>query len=225
MGRPGPASNIAYCYYVRNIEDVPHIVVEYVDGGNLREWIADGKCVDYKINLDLALQFCHGMEWAHKDGMIHRDIKPENVLMTKDGLLKITDFGLVRGGDGAMAGAGQKAEAAQTGDANLTMVGDFMGSAGYMAPEQAANPKEWTNGPTFSVSASACMNVLRGTALQRYHRQKQEPPEPGEGQPGCNIPPDLAALLKQCVQWNREDRRVNSRTSATYSPAYTSHLK
>ena len=75
--------NIAYCYYVRSIEDVPHIFVEYVDGGNLEQWIAEGKCIDYRVSLDLAIQFCHGMEHAHSKGMIHRDIKPENVLMTK----------------------------------------------------------------------------------------------------------------------------------------------
>jgi hypothetical protein len=86
--------NIAYCYYVRSIEDVPHIFVEYVDGGNLRQWIAEGKCIDYRVSLDLAIQFCHGMEHAHSKGMIHRDIKPKNVLMTKEGQLKVTDFGL-----------------------------------------------------------------------------------------------------------------------------------
>jgi len=53
--------NIVHCYYVTNIEGVPHIVVEYVDGGNLRQWIEDGKCIDYRTNLDLAIQFCHGM--------------------------------------------------------------------------------------------------------------------------------------------------------------------
>ena len=90
--------NIAYCYYVRSIEEVPHIFVEYVDGGNLRQWIEEGKCIDYRVSLDLAIQFCHGMECAHSKGMIHRDIKPENVLLTKDGILKITDFGLVRTG-------------------------------------------------------------------------------------------------------------------------------
>ena len=76
--------NIAYCYYVRSIEEVPHIFVEYVDGGNLRQWIEEGRCIDYRLSLDLAIQFCHGMEFAHSKGMIHRDIKPENVLMTKE---------------------------------------------------------------------------------------------------------------------------------------------
>ena len=87
---------IAYCYYVRQIEDVPHIFIEYVDGGNLREWIADMRCHDLRIGIDLAIQFCHGIEYAHERGMVHRDIKPENILMTKDGILKVTDFGIAR---------------------------------------------------------------------------------------------------------------------------------
>jgi serine/threonine protein kinase len=90
--------NIAYCYFVRKIEDVPHIFVEYVDGGNLRQWIEDGRCADLKTGLDLAIQFCHGMAYAHSKGMIHRDIKPENILMTQDVTLKITGFGIAKWG-------------------------------------------------------------------------------------------------------------------------------
>ena len=199
--------NIAYCYYVRNIEDVPHIVVEYVDGGNLLEWIADGKCLDYKTNLDLALQFCHGMEWAHKKGMIHRDIKPENVLMTKDGLLKITDFGLVRGGDGPTAGAGRTTASKQVDDSNLTTIGDFMGTAGYMAPEQAkdaAGVDERADIFSFGV----CMYEMFCGArpYDTTVGEKQEPPEPAKVSLDDNFPPDLAELLKQCIQWNRDDR-------------------
>ncbi len=91
--------NIAYCYFVRNIGEIPHIFVEYVDGGNLREWIEEGRCSDLKTGLDLAIQFCHGMAHAHNKGMIHRDIKPGNILMTKDGTLKVTDFGIARVGN------------------------------------------------------------------------------------------------------------------------------
>jgi serine/threonine protein kinase len=62
--------------------------------GNLQEWIAKGRCADLKVGLDLAIQFCHGLEHAHSQGLIHRDIKPENVLLTREGTLKITDFGM-----------------------------------------------------------------------------------------------------------------------------------
>jgi serine/threonine protein kinase len=90
--------SIAYCYYVHPLDGVPLVVVEYLDGGNLQEWIAKGRCTDLKVGLDLAIQFCHGLEHAHSQGMIHRDIKPENVLLTREGTLKITDFGIVQVG-------------------------------------------------------------------------------------------------------------------------------
>ena len=130
--------NIAYCYYVRNIEAVPHIFIEYVDGGNLRQWIEDGKCIDYRTNLDLAIQFCHGMGHAHAKGMIHRDIKPENVLMTREGLLKITDFGLIKAIDAvsALNSAGVAQDNPAKGS-TLTTIGTVMGTKQYMAPEQA----------------------------------------------------------------------------------------
>jgi serine/threonine protein kinase len=69
--------NIAYCYFVRNIEEVPHLFVEYVDGDNLREWIRNGRGAHPKVGLDLAIQFCHGMAQAHAKGLIHRDVRPE----------------------------------------------------------------------------------------------------------------------------------------------------
>ena len=70
--------NIAYCYYAQPLGELLVLVIEYVDGGNLRDWIADGRCANLKTGLDLAIQFCHGLEHAHKKGLVHRDIKPEN---------------------------------------------------------------------------------------------------------------------------------------------------
>src|SRR5437868_6146652 len=56
--------HVAYCYYVHVLSNVPLVVIEYLDGGNLRDWIADGKCADIKAGLDLAIQFCHALEHA-----------------------------------------------------------------------------------------------------------------------------------------------------------------
>jgi len=130
----GMHPNIAYCYFVKPVDNVPCIFIEYVDGGNLREWIAEGECLDIRASLNMAIQFCHGMEHAHQRGAIHRDIKPENVLMTKEGRVKITDFGL--------AGAVEK-EAGKgviKADSPLTQFGDVMGTEAYMAPEQWEDP-------------------------------------------------------------------------------------
>jgi WD40 repeat protein len=126
--------NIAYCYFVKLVDGIPCIFIEYVEGGNLRGWIAEGQCLDIRASLDMAIQFCHGMEHAHKKGVIHRDIKPENILMTREGGVKITDFGLA----GALEGVVGKVAAIKGGD--LTRFGDVMGTEAYMAPEQWEGP-------------------------------------------------------------------------------------
>ena len=92
----GMHPNIAHCYFVREIEGVPYIFIEYVDGNTLTEWIREGRCADLRVALDLAIQFCCGMAYAHSKGLIHRDIKPDNILLAEDGTLKVTDFGFAR---------------------------------------------------------------------------------------------------------------------------------
>ncbi|MBZ4218648.1 MAG: protein kinase, partial [Chlorobium sp.] len=132
----GMHPNIAYCYFVKQIEDVPHIFIEYVDGGSLEEWISDRRCADYKVGIDMAIQFCHGLERAHERGMIHRDIKPRNILVTKEGLVKVTDFGIAGG-----IKVGRKAGAI-SGDQQGTRMGAMMGTQAYMSPEQFKDPRQ-----------------------------------------------------------------------------------
>ena len=119
---------IAYCYHVHPLEGVPFLVVEYVSGGTLRGRIGNSEALnDFRGNLDLAIELCHALEHAHGKGIIHRDLKPENILISVEGHAKLTDFGiarrgLVEGEKGAIAGV---------------MQSGYVGSAGYMAPEQA----------------------------------------------------------------------------------------
>jgi WD40 repeat protein/serine/threonine protein kinase len=139
--------HIAFCYYVRQIEDIPHIFIEYVDGGSLRRWIAQRRCYDLKVGLDLAIQFCHGMEYAHSMKMIHRDIKPENILMTQEGILKITDFGIARMEVVSRQSSVVSEELVPTANGprptaalGMTKFGTVMGSVHYMSPEQWQDP-------------------------------------------------------------------------------------
>jgi serine/threonine protein kinase len=90
--------HIASCYYVRNLGGIPRMFIEYADAGTLRDWLRDGKVKDWHTILDIAIQICYGLSFAHKKGLVHRDLKPGNCLMTSDGTLKITDFGLVKVG-------------------------------------------------------------------------------------------------------------------------------
>ena len=197
--------NIAYCYYVRSIEDVPHIFVEYVDGGNLRQWIAEGKCIDYRVSLDLAIQFCHGMEHAHSKGIIHRDIKPENALMTKDGVLKITDFGLVR------TGAVIETHKGTTGISGkgMTRLGDVMGTEGFMAPEQftdAAGVDERADIFSFGVCLHEMCCGARPYGITIGERK--EAPDPVKLSRDEKFPPALSEVLTKCVLWERDKRYV-----------------
>jgi len=202
--------NIAYCYYVRQVDEVPHIFIEYVNGGNLREWIADGKCFNLKVGLDLAIQFCHGMEQAHNHGMIHRDIKPANILMTREGTLKVTDFGLVKtsGQDTPYAGA-------QGGLRGDTQFASVMGTPAYMSPEQYETPLD-VDRRTDIYSFGVCMYemfcgklpydqtsaALPAAYIAKIARKARLEP----AQLRRDIPADLANILKKCVSLEREER-------------------
>ena len=87
-------TNIVFANFVQKIEGKPYIVLEYIKGGDLSRYI--GK-LDIPHALDFAIQFCNGMDYAYKKlGVIHRDIKPQNVMITTEGVLEVTDFGLAK---------------------------------------------------------------------------------------------------------------------------------
>jgi serine/threonine protein kinase/WD40 repeat protein len=105
-----------------NSRDVLYIVMEYLEGGNLRSLLQQGALSPHRA-CQMALQICRALECAHAKGIIHRDIKPENILLSSDDNLKVADFGLAR-------------RVAITNESTLTGPQQLMGTRGYMAPEQ-----------------------------------------------------------------------------------------
>jgi WD40 repeat protein/serine/threonine protein kinase len=196
--------NIAYCYHVNPINEVPVMVVEYLDGGNLRDWVAEEKCADLKTGLDLAIQFCHAMEHSHSKGVVHRDIKPENVLLSHDGTLKLTDFGIARtvGGKEMNAGAAVPAVNGQT-------VGSI-GTYEYMAPEQFEGAHNVDHRADIFAFGVCLYEMFCG---QRPYKiavgDPQDPPEPSQLRGNDTIPADLIELMKRCVHWERGHRPGN----------------
>ncbi len=105
-----------------------YLVMEYVDGGNLRQIERASKLAPEQA-LVIVPQICEALQFAHNEGIVHRDIKPENILLDKKGRVKITDFGIAK-----MLGL-------TTDEAPLTGAGDVVGTPHYMAPEQIEKPR------------------------------------------------------------------------------------
>ena len=112
--------NIVQIYDYGQAKDGPFLIMEFVDGGSLLDRCRDG-AMPLEDAVDMACQLCDGLAKAHDLGIIHRDIKPANVLLTKDGIPKLTDFGLAK---------------AQAGDHGQTMTGAVLGTPDFMPPEQ-----------------------------------------------------------------------------------------
>ena len=127
--------NIITIHEVGTDNGSPFIVMEYVEGRDLRALIADGPLPNRKT-LDIAAQIADGLAAAHERGIVHRDLKPENVMLTKDGFAKILDFGLAK-----MVGPADEGEKTAMLELPATNPGTILGTVGYMSPEQATGKR------------------------------------------------------------------------------------
>ncbi len=112
-------SNIVNAYDVGNDGNIYYIVMEYIDGVTLKELINKRAPFDNQEALSVAIQIASALEEAHKNNIVHRDIKPHNILVTKEGVVKVTDFGIARAAT------------------STTVTVESMGSVHYFSPEQA----------------------------------------------------------------------------------------
>ena len=114
-------TNIVNIYDVGNERNINYIVMEYVDGKTLKEIVRSRGKLNFSQAIDIGIQIAKALECAHKNNIIHRDIKPHNILVTEEGIVKVTDFGIA------------KASNSNT----ITNTSKVMGSAHYFSPEQA----------------------------------------------------------------------------------------
>ena len=124
--------NVVTIYDFGEAEGLFYIVMEFVDGVNLRDLLSDGK-LEPERALAIIPSICEALEYAHKNGIVHRDIKPENILLDRAGRVKVADFGIAR----ILGTANEPASREYDGECTRSVVG----TKGYRAPEQVASPR------------------------------------------------------------------------------------
>ncbi len=198
--------NIVTCFYARRIENIPHVFAEYVSGGTLSQAGRDGVLYrgtyDETLTrlLDYAIQFARGLLHAHEHNLIHHDVKPANVLITEDGELKVTDFGMA----GAIAAASSETNGVHRSTANPR------GTPLYASPEQARRETMtiatdiWSYGLSvlemFVGDSTWMAGQTAPAALESYLNLGPERDDIPE------MPDALAQLLAQCFQKPPADR-------------------
>ncbi len=131
--------NIVRVYDVSFGDMIQYIVMEYIDGITLKEYIELQGVLDWKETVHLTTQILKALQHAHENGIVHRDIKPQNIMLLQDGTIKVTDFGIAR----------------FSSNATRTMTEQAIGSVHYIAPEQARGEK--TDGKTDIYSVGVMM--------------------------------------------------------------------
>jgi serine/threonine protein kinase len=193
--------NIVTLEYITDIEGFQCLVLELIAGGDLAGLLEKGPLSVEKA-LELALQFCDGMAYANKKlGIVHRDIKPANCLLSREGTLKVTDFGLARSfGQAAEESQGLSALGASD---KHTMLG---GTPRFMAPEQFHSDALLdvrTDVYAFGIMLYQMLTgdlPLKGNAAQEYFLGNRAT---------SNLPEGIKRLILRCVEPQREKRPAN----------------
>lgn len=181
--------NIVKVYDVSFGDMIQYIVMEYIDGITLKEYIDRQGIIEWKDALHLATQILKALQHAHECGIVHRDIKPQNIMLLQDGTIKVTDFGIARFSD----------------KATRTMTEQAIGSVHYIAPEQARG--DVTDGKTDIYSVGVMLyEMLTGklpfdgdSAVSVALMQLQSTPKrPREVNPG--IPIGLEQITMKAMQ-------------------------
>jgi Tol biopolymer transport system component len=207
--------NITAVYDIGSYEEAPYIVQELLDGETLRSELATGRFSTRRAT-EIATQIAEGLAAAHEKGIVHRDLKPENLFVTKDGRVKILDFGLAKLIQ-AEAAPGQQTSIPT---ASLgTEPGVVMGTVGYMSPEQVKGLAADHRSDIFSLGAIlyemlSGQRAFRGDSTVETMSAilKEDPPE--LSQTNKNLSPGLERLVRHCLEKSPAQRFQSARDLA-----------
>ncbi|HKA36543.1 MAG TPA: protein kinase [Thermoanaerobaculia bacterium] len=195
--------NITAVYDIGTHEGAPYVVSELLEGETLRARLAGG-ALPARRAVEYATQIAHGLAAAHERGIVHRDLKPENLFVTKDGRVKILDFGLAK-----LVQPEEKGP--QTSLPTATEPGVVLGTIGYMSPEQVRGQATDARSDIFSFG-SILYEMLSGsrafsggsTADTMSAILLKEPPDLSVTNE--SISPGLERIVRHCLEKNPEER-------------------
>ena len=188
--------NIVNVYDVGEENGIYYIVMELVEGITLKKYIEKKARLSYKEAVSIAIQVSMGIEAAHNNHIIHRDIKPQNIIISKDGKVKVTDFGIAKAAT------------------SNTITSNVMGSVHYTSPEQARGGYSDEKSDIYSLGITM-FEMLTGrvpfngettVAIAIKHIQ-EEMPSPKEFVP--EIPSSVASIVLKCCQKSPDRRYQN----------------
>jgi eukaryotic-like serine/threonine-protein kinase len=184
--------NVVRVYDVGEDGGQPFIAMEYVDGETLADLVARRGALPPDEVAALGIQIARGLAAAHEAGLVHRDVKPQNLLLRSDGVLKLGDFGVAFGLEGT----------------RLTMAGTVLGTAAYLAPEQARGEEVTAAADIYGAGA-----VLYELLAGRPPRTPSSLAELGsrtEILPPPDAPRPLADIVRRCLRHDPERRPASA---------------
>ena len=197
--------NIVTAYDADETYGVHYLVMQLVEGGDLASMVKQNGPLPIATAVDCIMQAARGLEYAHSKGVIHRDIKPSNMLMDEMGTVKLLDMGLAR--------INTEAEGTEETQDELTVTGRVMGTAEFMAPEQAHNTRDADErSDIYSLGCTLCYLLTgrppyRGdSAISKIVAHMNEPiPSLRKRRPG--IPKRLDAVFAKMIAKSPDDRQ------------------
>jgi len=208
--------NLLVVYDAGQHDGTPFLVSELLEGHTLRERIDEGPLPPRKA-IELAVQIASGLSAVHEKGIVHRDLKPENLFLTRDGRVKILDFGVAR----ALENGPKTSNTLP-----LTQSGAVMGTAGYMSPEQVRGRPADARSDLFALGAvlyempTGSMAFPGETPVDRGYAILNRDPPPFEDA-GVTVPPALDRVVRRCLEKEPEQRIQHARDLAFALEAIT----
>ncbi len=216
--------NIITVLDIGDADGTSYIAMEYVEGRTVRELLAAGQLSVRKV-LDVAVQAAEGLAKAHSAGIVHRDLKPDNLMVSKDGFVKILDFGLAK----LMNPLPEELTNLPTAAKPATHPGAVMGTVGYMSPEQASGhtvdfrTDQFSLGTILYEMATGVRPFQRKTSAETLAAIIREDPE-DVAKLSPRTPGPLRWIIERCLAKDPDDRFASTRDLARDLASVREHL-